>query len=229
MKAIYVYKTGGFENLTLVDVAEPAAQDHEALVSIKAIGVNFIDIYYRSGLYPAALPIKLGLEAAGIVEKTGKDVKDFKVGDRVAYANVFGSYAQKNVVPADRLVKLPSQLSFKEGAAAILQGITAHYLTQSTYPLKKSDTCLIHAAAGGVGLLLCQVAKLIGATVIGTVSTNEKAQLAKKAGADHVIFYTKQDVVMEVKKLTSGKGVNVVYDSVGKTTFDQSLECLVPR
>jgi NADPH2:quinone reductase len=198
-------------------------------VRLGACGVNYIDVYFRTGQYKAQLPLTLGLEGAGTVTAVGSGVTDVKVGDRVAWTGVAGSYAQVTVVPADRLVKLPDGLTFKDGAAAMLQGMTAHYLAVSTYPLKKGDSCLVHAAAGGVGLLLCQMAKMRGATVIGTVSTDEKAALAKVAGADHVIVYTKTDFEAEVKRLTGGAGVHVNYDGVGASTFDKGLNCLRPR
>jgi NADPH2:quinone reductase len=199
------------------------------VVKIEAAGLNYIDVYFRSGAYKAPLPLTPGLEGAGTVTAVGPGVTDVKVGDRVAYTGIPGSYAQVNVCPADRLVKLPDKLTFRDGAAAMLQGMTAHYLTRSTYPLKKGDTALVHAAAGGMGLLLTQMAKMFGATVIGTVSTEEKAALAKQAGADHVILYSKQDFEVEVKRITGGRGVEVVYDGVGATTFDKGLNCLRPR
>jgi NADPH2:quinone reductase len=186
-------------------------------------------VYFRTGQYKAPLPLTIGLEGAGTVTAVGGGVTDVKVGDRVAWTGVPGAYAQAAVVPADRLVKLPDGLTFKDGAAAMLQGMTAHYLAVSTYPLKKGDVCLVHAAAGGVGLLLCQMAKMRGATVIGTVSTEEKAALARAAGADHVILYTKTDFEAEVKRLTGGAGVHVNYDGVGATTFDKGLNCLRAR
>jgi NADPH2:quinone reductase len=229
MKAVRVHSPGGPEALRLDDVAEPTAKPGEAIVKIDAAGLNYIDVYYRTGLYKADLPMTLGLEGAGSVTALASDVKEVKVGDKVAYTGVPGAYAQYAAVPAARLVVLPSGLSTKQGAAMMLQGMTAHYLACSTYPLKAGDTCLVHAAAGGVGLLLCQMAKMRGARVIGTVSTEEKAKLAREAGADEVILYTKQDFEAEVKRLTGGKGVQVVYDSVGKTTFEKGLNCLVPR
>jgi NADPH2:quinone reductase len=201
----------------------------QALVKIGAAGVNFIDIYQRSGAYKLPLPLGLGLEGAGTVEAVGEGVSGVAAGDRVAWTQIAGSYASHNVIPADRLVKLPDGLSFKDGAAAMLQGMTAHYLVFSTYPLRAGETCLIHAAAGGVGLLFCQMAKMAGARVIGTAGTDQKADLARAAGADEVIVYTRQDFEDEVKRLTDGKGVDVVYDSVGKDTFDKSLNCIRPR
>ena len=229
MKAVRVHAPGGPEVLTCEDVPEPQPKAGEAIVKVDAAGLNYIDVYYRSGLYKAELPMTLGLEAGGTVTAVGPNVTEVKVGDKVAYTGVAGAYAQYAAVPAQRLVVLPAGVSTKQGAAAMLQGMTAHYLACSTYPLKKGDTCLIHAAAGGVGLLLCQIAKMRGARVIGTVSTEDKAKLAREAGADEVILYTKQDFEAEVKRLTSGKGVQVVYDSVGKTTFDKGFNCLALR
>jgi len=229
MKAIRVHKYGGPEVLTLEEVPIPEPKAGEARVKIEAIGVNFVDIYHRTGLYPVQTPFTLGQEAAGIVDAIGEGVTEAKKGDRVAYANVLGSYAEYAVVPAWRLVSVPSNIDAKTAAALMLQGMTAHYLTRSTYPLKKGETALIHAAAGGVGLLLTQIAKQLGAHAIGTVSTEAKAQLAKEAGADATILYTQTDFVPEVKKLTDGRGVHVVYDSVGQSTFDKSLDCLKPR
>jgi NADPH2:quinone reductase len=198
-------------------------------VRVEAAGVNYIDVYQRTGLYKVATPFTLGQEAAGVVTALGAGVTDWRVGDRVAYTAVMGAYAEYAVVPADRLVPLPDGVSAKQGAALMLQGMTAHYLACATYPLKPGDTCLVHAAAGGVGLLLCQIAKLRGARVLATVSTREKAALARRAGADEVILYTEQDFETEVKRLTSGAGLQVVYDSVGKTTFEKGLNCLARR
>ena len=229
MKAIRVHEHGGPEVLRVEDLPIPTPAPGEALAKLAAIGVNYIDTYQRKGLYKGPLPFPLGSEGAGVVEAVGPDVTEFRAGDRVAYAGVLGSYAEYNLVPAERLVKLPLALDAQVGAAAMLQGMTAHYLVYSTYPLKKGETCLVHAAAGGVGLLLCQMAKRLGARVIGTVSTEEKARLAKEAGADEVILYTEQDFEAEVKRLTGGRGVQVIYDSVGKDTFDKGLNCLVPR
>src|ERR1700704_953542 len=229
MKAVRVHTPGGPDALRLDDVPEPTPGPGQAVVKIAAAGVNFIDVYFRTGAYKAPLPLTVGLEGAGTVTAVGAGVTDVKVGDTVAWTGVPGSYAQGNVVPADRLVKLPAGVSPKEGAAAMLQGLTAHYLVRSSYPLKKGDTCLVHAAAGGMGLLLCQMGKMLGATVIGTVSTEEKAALAKGAGAEHVILYSQQDFEPEVKRITGGRGVDVVYDGVGATTFDKSLSCLRPR
>jgi NADPH2:quinone reductase len=229
MKAIRAHQQGGPEVMQLDELPLPEPGPGQARVKIGAAGVNFIDIYQRSGAYQGKLPLPMGLEGAGTVEAVGPDVTEVKVGDRVAWTGVHGSYATHNLIPADRLVALPEKLSFEDGAAAMLQGMTAHYLVTTTYPLKPGDSCLIHAAAGGVGLLLCQMAKRRGARVIGTVSTEAKAQLAREAGADDVIRYTEQDFEAEVKRLTDGQGLNVVYDSVGKDTFDKSLDCLAPR
>src|SRR5947207_4913266 len=229
MKAIRVHTPGGPEALRLEDVPEPKPEAGQVLVKVEAAGVNFIDVYQRTGHYKVPLPFTLGQEAAGTVAALGPGVTDPKVGDRVAYTSVLGAYAEYAVVPADRLVALPDGVSAKQGAAAMLQGLTAHYLATSTYPLKPGDACLVHAAAGGVGLLLCQIAKLRGARVLGTVSTRAKAALARAAGADEVILYTEQDFESEVKRLTSGAGLQVIYDSVGKTTFEKGLSCLAPR
>jgi len=229
MKAIRIKTVGGPEVLTLEDVPEPKPGPGQAVVKLEAAGLNYIDIYYRTGLYKAELPLTLGLEGGGVVTEVGPNVTEVKVGDRVAYTGVPGAYAELAAVPAARLVKLPDGLDGKSGAAAMLQGMTAHYLSHTTYPLKSGDWCLVHAAAGGVGLLLCQMAKMRGARVIGTVSTEAKAKLAREAGADEVILYTKQDFEAEVKRITGGAGVQVVYDSVGKTTFDKSLGCLALR
>ncbi|MBI3030764.1 MAG: quinone oxidoreductase [Candidatus Rokubacteria bacterium] len=229
MKAIRIKTLGGPEVLTLEDIPEPKPGPGEAVVKLEAAGLNFIDVYYRIGLYKAQLPITLGVEGGGTVTEVGPNVAEVKAGDRVAYSGVLGAYAQFAAVPAARLVKLPEGLDGKAGAAAMLQGMTAHYLSHATYPLKPGDWCLVHAAAGGVGLLLCQMAKMRGARVIGTVSTEAKAKLAREAGADEVILYTTQDFEAEVKRITGGAGVPVVYDSVGKTTFDKSLNCLAPR
>src|SRR5436190_15248839 len=229
MKAIRVHTPGGPEALRYEDVPQPAAGPGEVLVKIEAAGVNFIDVYQRNGHYKVPVPFTLGLEAAGTVAAVGVGVAEPKVGDRVAYTTVLGAYAEYAVVPADRVVRLPDGVSAKQGAAAMLQGLTAHYLATTTYPLKSGDACLVHAAAGGVGLLLCQIAKLRGARVLGTVSTRGKAALAGEAGADEVILYTEQDFEAEVKRLTSGVGLQVIYDSVGKTTFEKGLNCLARR
>jgi NADPH2:quinone reductase len=229
MKAIQVQKTGGPEVLTLVDLPVPKAKSNEAVVKIAASGVNFIDVYFREGRYPATTPFTDGQEAAGTVTEVGSDVKSVKVGDRVAYSNVMGTYAEYAAVPADRLVRVPDKITDQQAAAAMLQGMTAHYLINTTYPLKKGETALIHAAAGGVGLLLVQMAKNIGAHVIGTAGTEEKAKLAREAGADEVIVYATQDFEAETKRLTGGRGVHVVYDGVGKSTFEKGLNVLRPR
>jgi NADPH:quinone reductase len=229
MKAVRVHKYGGPEVLTIDEVPVPEPKAGEARVKIEAIGVNYIDIYQRTGLYPLKTPFTLGTEGAGIVDAVGPDVTEVKKGDHVGYVMIPGSYAEYAIVPAARLVPIPPNIDARSAAALMLQGMTAHYLTHSTYPLKKGDTALIHAAAGGVGHLLIQIAKQLGATVIGTVSTEAKAKLAKEMGADHLILYTQNDFLAEVKKLTEGRGVNVVYDSVGQTTFDESLDCLRPR
>ncbi|MCI0548691.1 MAG: quinone oxidoreductase [Candidatus Rokubacteria bacterium] len=229
MKAIRVHTPGGPDALKFEEAPEPTAGPGQALVKLEASGINYIDVYFRTGLYKAPLPMTLGLEGAGTVTAVGPGVSAVKVGDRVAYTGAPGSYAQVNAVPADRLVALPGPLSFRDGAAAMLQGMTAHYLVRSTFPLAAGHSCLVHAAAGGVGLLLCQMARMVGATVIGTVSTEEKAALAQAAGATHTILYTKQDFETEVKRITGGAGVDVVYDSVGITTFEKGFNCLRPR
>lgn len=229
MKAIRIHDHGGPEVLTYEDVPIPEPRAGEARVKIEASGVNFIDIYHRIGLYPMNRPCILGSEGAGIVDAVGEGVTEVKKGDRVAYAMIPGSYAEYAIVPAVRLVPVPDDIDAKSAAGIMLQGMTAHYLTHSTYPLQKDDTALVHAAAGGVGLLLVQVAKMIGANVIGTVSTETKADLVRKAGADDIILYTQADFLAEVKRITDGQGVNVVYDSVGATTFEKSLDCLRPR
>jgi len=229
MKAIRIHEFGGPEVLTYEDIPEPAPKPNEAVVKLDASGVNFIDIYQRVGIYKLPLPTTLGLEGAGTVTAVGSDAKDVKVGDRVAWTSVQGAYAEFSAVPVDRLVAVPPAVTLKQGAAMMLQGMTAHYLAHSTYPLKAGETCLVHAGAGGVGLLLTQVAKLRGARVITTVSTAEKAALSREAGADHVVLYTSQDFEAEVKQFTGGKGVPVVYDSVGLSTFEKSLNCLSPR
>ena len=229
MKAIRVHAAGGPEALTLDDIPAPSPKAGEALVKVDAAGLNYIDVYFRTGMYKAELPLTIGMEAGGVVTAVGSNVSEVKVGDKVAYTGVAGAYAEQAVVPSSKLVVLPAGVSTKQGAAAMLQGMTAHYLATSTYPLKHGDTCLVHAAAGGVGLLLCQIAKLRGARVIGTVSTDDKAKLAREAGADETIIYTRQDFEAEVKRMTNGKGVQVVYDAVGKTTWDKSLNSLAPR
>ena len=229
MKAIRIHTPGGPEVMRYEDAPEPTPKAGEAVVKVEAAGINYIDVYFRSGQYKAELPLTIGMEAGGTVRAVGPGVTDVKVGDRVAYTGIPGAYADYAAVPAARLVTLPAGISAKQGAAAMLQGMTAHYLATSTYPLKAGDVCLVHAAAGGVGLLLCQMARMRGARVIGTVSTEDKARLAREAGATDVILYTTQDFEAEVKRLTDGKGVNVVYDSVGKTTFDKGFNCLRPR
>ncbi len=229
MKAIQVQKLGGPEALTLVDVPIPKPKSNEVVVKISAAGVNFIDVYFREGRYPAPLPFVDGQEASGIVSEVGTEVTAWKPGDRVAYTGSLGAYADYAAVPADRLVRVPETVKDEQAAAVMLQGMTAHYLVNSTYPLKKGETALIHAAAGGVGLLLVQMAKNIGARVIGTAGSPDKAKLAREAGADEVIVYTKQDFETETKRLTGGKGVDVVYDGVGKSTFESDLNILRPR
>ena len=229
MNAIQVKRAGGPEVLELVKLPVPEAKGAEAVVKIVAAGVNFIDVYYREGRYKAVMPIVPGQEAAGDVVAVGTNVTNLKVGDRVAYTMVLGSYAEYSAVAADRLVKIPEGVSYQQAAAAMLQGMTAHYLSHDTYPLKKGETALVHAAAGGTGLLLVQMAHGIGARVIGTVSTEEKAKLAREAGADDVILYTQTDFEAETRRLTGGRGVDVVYDSVGKTTFEKGLDILRPR
>jgi NADPH2:quinone reductase len=229
MKAIQIRQFGGPEAMQYVEVPVSSPGPDQALVKLGACGINFIDVYQRTGLYKVELPYILGLEGAGVITEIGTDVEGFSVGAQVAYTGVPGAYAEYALVPAAKLVHLPEGLDSRSGAAAMLQGMTTHYLAHSAYPLKPGDTCLVHAAAGGAGLLLVQMAKQCGARVFGTVSTEEKARLAKEAGADEVILYTEQDFEEEVKRLTGGKGVNVVYDSVGKDTFDKSLNCLVLR
>jgi len=229
MKTIHVYQPGGPEAMQLKDVAIPQPGPGEALIRVAAIGVNFIDVYFRKGLYKADIPITLGNEGAGTVETVGSGVSDLAAGDRVAWAMQRGSYSEYARVPARLLVKTPEGVDFQTAAAAMLQGMTAHYLTHSTYPLKSGDTCLVHAAAGGTGALLVQMAKMIGARVFGTVSTEAKADIARNAGVDETIIYTKQDFETEVKRLTGGRGVDVVYDSVGQSTFDKSLNSLRTR
>jgi NADPH2:quinone reductase len=229
MKAVRVHQVGGPDVLRYEDVAVPTPGPGQALVKLEAIGLNFIDCYFRAGLYKASLPFTPGNEGAGTVTAIGPSVTAIRVGDRVSYAPVMGAYAEYAVVAADRLVPVPEAVDTRTAAAVTLQGMTAHYLATSTYTLKPGDTALVHAAAGGVGLLLVQIAKMKGARVIGTVSTAEKAALAREAGADDVILYTEKDFEAEVLRLTGGKGVNVVYDSVAKTTFDKSLNCVGVR
>jgi NADPH:quinone reductase len=229
MKAIRVHVPGGPEVLKYEDVPQPVPGPLETLVKIDAAGVNYVDVHQRTGRYPIQPPVTLGQEGAGTVAAVGSAVRNVRAGDRVAFTGILGGYAEYAAVPAERLVELPDGVSTKHGAAAMLQGMTAQYLACTTYPLKQGDTCLIHAAAGGVGLLLCQIAKLRGARVLGTVSTEAKARLARDAGADEVILYTERDFEEEVKRLTGGAGVQVVYDSVGLTTFAKGLNCLARR
>lgn len=229
MHAIQVKKNGGPEVLEYVDVDKPKPKDGEVLVRLETIGVNFIDVYHRTGLYKLPLPVTPGSEGAGVVDEVGEGVTEFRKGDRVAWCMSVGAYAEYAVVAASKLVPIPEGFDFKKAAAAMLHGMTAHYLAISTYPLKSGDTALIHAAAGGVGGLLVQVAKMRRARVIGTVSTEAKAKIAREAGADEIINYNESDFETETLRLTGGKGVNVVYDSVGKTTFDKSLNCVALR
>ena len=229
MRAIQITQTGGPEVLALREVPTPTPGSGEALIQIEACGVNFIDVYFREGRYPAQLPFIPGQEAAGTVIALGPDVGAVKIGDRVAWCGVSGTYAEFAVAPVSKLIAIPEDISARQAAAAMLQGMTAHYLAHSTYAIQRGDDVLIHAGAGGVGLLLTQMAKQRGARVLTTVSTEEKAALARKAGADEMILYTQEDFAAKVRELTGGKGVPVVYDSVGKTTFDGSLACLRPR
>jgi NADPH:quinone reductase len=229
MQAIQILTTGSADVLTLRDLPTPTPAPGQALIRIEASGVNFIDTYFREGRYPAQLPYTLGQEAAGIVVAVADDVTTVKAGDRVAWCLVPGTYAQLAVAPADRLIVIPDSVTFQQAAAAMLQGMTAHYLLHSAHPVKSGDELLIHAGAGGTGLLFIQMAKALGARIFTTVSTEEKAELARAAGADEIIFYTKEDFVAKVKALTNGRGLPVVYDSVGKSTFEQSLQCLRPR
>lgn len=229
MKAIQVKQTGGPEVMELVDLPVPEPKANEAVVKLTASGVNFIDVYHREGRYKVPLPFTPGQEGAGVVVSVGADVRSVKSGDRVAWSHLLGSYAEYEAVAADRLVPIPAGVSEQQAAATMLQGMTAHYLSHDTYPLKRGETALVHAAAGGVGLLLVQMAHHIGARVIATVSTEEKAKLAREAGADEIILYLQTDFEAETKRLMSGKGVDVVYDSVGKTTFEKGLNILRPR
>ncbi len=229
MKAIRVHKTGGPEELRYEDAPVPEPGNGQVRIKVNMIGLNFIDVYFRTGLYKAPLPLTPGMEAAGTVDAVGKDVKTVAPGDRVAYAMNLGTYAEYALANAWQVVKLPDAMDFQTGAAAMLQGMTAHYLAFSTYPLRSGETALVHAAAGGVGLLLIQVAKIIGAKVIGTVSTEAKAELARSAGADHVVLYENEDFETAVHKITGGRGADVVYDSVGRATFDKGLNCLRKR
>lgn len=229
MRAIRVHEIGGPEVLRLEELPEPSPGPGQAVVRIEAIGVNFIEVYQRVGLYKVPLPGTPGSEAAGVVVAVAADVADLRPGDRVASTSFAGAYAAFALAAAERLVKLPDGVTTRQAAAVLLQAMTAHYLVHSTYALKPGDTCLVHAAAGGVGPLLTQLAKRLGARVIGTVSTREKAAVAREAGADEVVLYTEQDFEVEVKRLTGGRGVQVVYDSVGRTTFEKSLRSLAPR
>jgi NADPH:quinone reductase len=229
MKAIVIEEFGSRDVLKVKEVPEPQPGEGQARVRLEAIGVNFIDIYHRTGLYPNPLPCTPGSEGAGVVDAVGPGVKDVKIGDRVAYAMGVGSYAEKAVMPTWRLVQVPESISTQQAAAVLLQGMTVEFLLRGAYPVQRGESILVHAAAGGVGSLLVQVAKNIGAFVIGTVSTEEKAALARKAGADEIILYTKQDFLEETRRITEGKGVSVVYDSVGQTTFERSIGCLKPR
>lgn len=228
MKAIRVASFGGPEVLEVRNIPAPSPPPGHVLVRIRATGVNFIEIYQRTGLYPVQLPWTPGGEGAGEVEAVGSGVKKLRVGDRVASVQMLGSYAEVAVVPEERAVVVPDGLDLESAAAALLQGMTAHYLVYSTFPLRQGQSCLVHAAAGGVGLLLTQLAKRRGARVLGTVGTDEKARLAREAGADEVIVYTREDFVARVRGATGGRGVDVVYDSVGLATFDKSLDCLAP-
>jgi NADPH2:quinone reductase len=229
MEAIQVKQVGGPEAMEVVELPVPQPKANEAVIKLAASGVNFIDVYLREGRYKAPLPFVLGQEGAGVVTEVGADTMSVKVGDRVAWTGLHGAYAEYAAVPADRLVPIPQRVSEQQAAAVMLQGMTAHYLSHDTYPLKQGETALVHAAAGGVGLLLVQMAHNIGARVIATVSTEEKAKLARAAGAHEVILYTQADFEAETKRLTGGKGVDVVYDSVGKTTFEKGLNILRPR
>jgi len=229
MKAVRITEHGGPEVMKLEELPTPAPQAGQVLVRIEAAGVNYIDTYQRSGQYKIPLPYTMGLEGAGVVEVVGDRVTGMATGTRVAWTNIPGSYATHALVPADKAVPLPASITSQQGAAAMLQGMTAHYLAHSTFPLRRGDACLVHAGAGGVGLLLTQMAKRAGARVFTTVSTDEKAKLSKDAGADEVIRYTQEDFKDVVRRLTDGKGVRVVYDSVGRDTFEKSLDCLASR
>jgi NADPH2:quinone reductase len=229
MRVVRFQAYGGPEVLRYEEVPDPAPGPGQVLIKVDAAGVNFIDVYHRTGLYPLPLPATPGLEAAGTIAAAGPGVTEFRTGNRVAYQGPPGGYAEYALVPAQRVVPLPDGISTRQGAAALLQGMTAHYLASSTYPLGPGDACLVHAAAGGVGPLLCQIAKRRGARVFGTVSTPQKAARARESGADEVILYTEKDFEAEVMRLTSGSGVQVVYDSVGQMTFEKSLRCLAPR
>jgi NADPH2:quinone reductase len=229
VKLVRVHRHGGAEVLELEESEVPRPGPGQALLRIEATGVNFVEIYHRTGLYKLPLPFVLGNEAAGTIEAIGPGVTTVRPGDRVASLNVLGAYAEYALAETERLVPVPDGMSTRQAAAVLLQGVTAQYLSATTFPLQRGQTCLVHAAAGGVGLLLCQMAKRRGARVIATVSTEEKAALAREAGADDVILYTQTDFVAEVKRLTAGAGVHVNYDSVGRTTFAKGLDCMVPR
>ncbi|HEX4438960.1 MAG TPA: quinone oxidoreductase [Thermoanaerobaculia bacterium] len=229
MKAIRIHQNGGPEAMRLEELPDPTPVKGEALVAVEAAGVNFIDVYNRTGLYKTPLPYTLGQEGAGTVLATGEGVTGVRKGERVAWYGTFGAYATRIVAPAQRLVPVPDGVTSKQAAAVMLQGMTAHYLARSTYVLKPGDTCIVHAAAGGVGLLLTQIATLVGAAVLGTAGSAEKVRLAREAGAVRVVDYTKEDFLAAAKELTDGRGVQVVYDSVGRTTFDKSLASLAPR
>jgi NADPH2:quinone reductase len=229
MKAIQIQKYGGPEVLTVADVPEPKPKPDQAVVKLSASGVNYIDVYFREGRYPSALPLVCGQEGAGTVTAVGSDTTAWNVGDRVAYTGIQGAYAEYAAVPANRLVRIPPGVSEQHAASTMLQGMTAHYLVHDSYAIRPGDTVLIHAAAGGVGLLLVQMARMLGAWVIATVGNDDKARLAREAGANEVIVYTEQDFEAETKRLTGGKGVHAIYDGVGKTTFDKDLNLLRPR
>jgi len=229
MRAVRFHEHGGSNVLSIEDVPVPQPESGDALIRVESAGVNFIDVYKREGLYKVPLPATLGEEGAGIVVEVGSDVTEVKPGDRVAWASVLGSYAEYALVPAARLVPLPDGITTEQGAAVMLQGMTAQYLATSTFPLEEGDRCLVHAAAGGVGLLLVQIAKMLRAEVIATAGSDEKAALAREAGADHVIVYTRDDFVAEVNRITDGEGVDVIYDSVGKSTFVRGLDLIKQR
>lgn len=229
MKAVFITETGGSDKLRHEEIEIPTPKSGEALIQVYASGVNFIDIYYRNGLYKADLPVVLGMEGAGVVAETGEGVENVKPGDRVAWAMARGSYAEYQAVPAKLLIRLPDSIDFDIAAASMLQGMTAHYLTHSAYPLKQSDIALVHAAAGGTGQWIVGAAKKLGARVIGTTSTPQKADIARAAGCDEVILYSETDFAQEVRRITEGRGVDVVYDSVGKSTWEKSLDSLKTR
>ena len=229
MKAIRINEHGGPEVLTHEEIDVPQPEADQVLIKVEAAGLNYIDTYHRTGLYPVELPLTLGLEGAGTIESVGAEVSELSAGDRVAWAGCPGSYAEYVAAPAAKVVKIPDGVGFDAAAASMLQGMTVHYLAHSTYPLKSGDTALVHAAAGGVGLIMVQVAKMLGARVIGTCGTEEKAELARGAGADDVILYTEKNFEEETRRLTDGAGVDVAYDSVGKSTWEKSMNCLKPR